>query len=133
MKLEETFLLPAGPILDQQICEKVFRWKYAGFVKRGPVYETGYDPVDLHQVECGVDFCPSMNINDAWKLAIFLGCCMTVHIEICSEGSRVGLSGVPVAFSKYLEENNGTIWRNCDQEDIPFTLCILALQTQQEL
>jgi hypothetical protein len=139
MNLEEILKLPAGPELDAQICEIVMGWKYAGFVRRQPVYETAYSPIEFKQVEPGVNFCPSTKIQDTWLVIERLGCHLTVTLQIASTGGGddcgVSIAGMAVLLNQNLPKDaqEGIYSRRCTgQENIPFLLCQMAIEVEYE-
>jgi hypothetical protein len=140
LTLEEVLKLPAGPELDAQICEIVMGWKYAGFARRQPVYETSYSPIEFRQVEPGIDFCPSTKIQDAWLVIERLGCSMTVTLQMASTGGGndcgVSIAGMAVWNNKNLPKDSVDLMnysRRCTgQENIPFLLCQMAIEVEYE-
>lgn len=138
LSLEDILRLPAGTDLDIEICRRVMGWKYAGFVRRQPVYETGYSSIEFRQVEPGIDFCPSTKIQDAWLVIERLGCSKTVLLRMASTGGSndcsVTITGLGLCFNKNVPKEakeSGVFVRYCErQEEIPFLLCQMALQVE---
>ena len=122
--------LPKGAEVDRAVVEQVFKYKYVGVCKQQPVYYTSGECSLRETVEPGVDFCPSTSMNDALKVMSYMGCYLTWHITVSSEGGSVGLCGVPILLGQ--PDGDGFVMVHCrNEEELPAAICAAALEASK--